>query len=156
MPPNLPITDPAMASLIAQTLNTQRQASQKFILLILPDNNWPTCEEFDVVQGLVERIKELLGTPCCLFAFLGYRMCITGGPLRYLTTPMGMLALFEAPVPDKTTEDKFGWVGPPMDRPSAPDTETEEVAQIEEAEPALTAVDPLAPTAPDGNVTPMF
>ncbi len=153
-----PIASPAMASLITQSLNVNRQADQKFVLLILPEDNWPRCEEFDVVQQLVARIKELLGTPCCLHAFLGHRLNITAGPHRFLTTPMGSLPLFDLPEPERAPLAEFGWVGADMDTPQAPLTDTEEPEYEEPDQLIVEAAqdDPLV-TGPTGNnETPMF
>ncbi len=140
----IPITDPAVASLLVQTLNTQRQVSQQFILVILPDNSWPTCEYFEDVRVLISRIQELLNKPYCLFAFLGHRLGITPGPLRFLTTPMGNLPLFDPPQAQEAADD-YGWVGRESDIPQVPTTETEETYEPEQSvEPNPPAINPPA------------
>lgn len=124
--------NPAMLSMMMQTLNQQRPAAQKFHLMVLPEAGWPTFEEYDDVTQLVARIKAMIGQPYCLFAFLGFRLPITNGPLRYLQTPMGALPLFDIPNADAAPTAEFGWVGPDMDIPVAPTSDTEEVAYEEE------------------------
>ncbi len=119
-------TQPAFTSMMVHALNTQRTAGQKFILLVLPADQWPRCEEFDDVSLLMGRIKELIGTPCCLFPFLGHRLGITEGPNRFLQTPVGPLPLFVLPDGQTAGTEAFGWVGDSMDRPQAPMSEAPE------------------------------
>jgi len=111
---------PALQSLVEQVLNSQRSADQKFYLLVLPEDDWPRHESFTDVQALVLRIKELLGTPCHLFPFMGHKLTITSGPNRFLQTPLGALPLFDIPPADAVEETEHGWVGPSMDRPEIP------------------------------------
>lgn len=127
--------NPAMLSMITQTLNQQRPAAQKFHLMLLPETGWPTFEEFEDVNQLIARVKGLIGQPFCLFAFLGFRLAISNGPLRYLHTPMGALPLFDIPNADGAPPAEFGWVGPDMDIPTAPTSETAEFVEDEEELP---------------------
>lgn len=112
--------------MLVHALNTQRTVGQKFILLVLPADQWPRCEEFDDVSLLMNRIKELIGTPCCLFPFLGHRLGITEGPNRFLQTPVGPLPLFVLPDGQTAGTEAFGWVGESMDRPQVPTAEAPE------------------------------
>lgn len=159
--------NPAMLSMMMQTLNQQRPAAQKFHLMVLPEAGWPTFEEYDDVTQLVARVKALIGQPYCLFAFLGFRLPITNGPLRYLQTPMGALPLFDIPNADAAPTAEFGWVGPDMDIPVAPTSDTEEVPIPEDlpsAQGDAQQVQPLTmqPEQPPGSAgatpggTPMF
>lgn len=127
--------NPAMLSMMMQTLNNQRPAAQKFHLMVLPEAGWPTFEEYDDVTQLITRVKSLIGQPYCLFAFLGFRLPITNGPLRYLQTPMGALPLFDIPNADAVPTAEFGWVGPDMDIPVPPTSDTEDVPYEEELPP---------------------
>jgi len=120
------LQDAATASLVSQVLNANRQVGQKFLLLVLPEDDWPRCEEFDVVTHLVDRIKELLGECCHLFPFLGMSLAITEGPNRFLQTPFGALPLFDLPDPSTVDATQFGWVGPEIDRPQAPGAQLDE------------------------------
>ena len=123
---------PAMQSMLLQTLNSQRTVGQKFIMMVLFDDAWPKYEEFDDVQQLVRRIKELLGKPCALSVFLGCRLHITQGPNRYLQTPFGPIPLFDLPDGNAVGVQDFGWVGPEMNTPQPPTTDTEERLLAEE------------------------
>lgn len=156
-----------MLSMMMQTLNQQRPAAQQFHLMVLPEAGWPTFEAYDDVTQLVARVKALIGQPYCLFAFLGFRLPITNGPLRYLQTPMGALPLFDIPNADAAPTAEFGWVGPDMDIPVAPTSDTEEVPIPEDlpsAQGDAQQVQPLTmqPEQPPGSVeamsggTPMF
>lgn len=147
MPPQpLDSLDPATASLLRQTMNMQRPVSQRFYLVVIPESDWPTCEKFDTVDELIDRIKSLLGTPCNLFPFLGTHMPITKGPgsFRFISTPTGSLPLFDMPEPDGTAEEEHGWVGTSSDLPSyAVPAQAESTAgeviedNVPEDEPAL-------------------
>lgn len=127
--------NPALTSMLMQVMNAQRPAAHRFILMVLPEDNWPTIEEFDDIAVLVARIKEFLGKPVCLFAFLGNRLTITAGDNRYLMTPMGSIPLFELPDPEQATAAEFGWVGPSMDKPRAPTDEDGGADLPDETEP---------------------
>jgi len=150
---------PAAETLITQVVNMQRTAGQKFYLLILPDDGWPSCEPFDDVKELVRRITELLGTPNCLFPFLGHLFSITEGPYRFLHTPMGALPLFTIPDPTRTDSTRFGWVGESLDRPEPPTTEIDETIPddvSEEAETIGSETTDLGEATQGGTDTPIF
>ena len=106
-----PVPDSATTSLLLQALSAGRPQSQKFGMVIIPEDGWPTCEEFGTAEALVARIRELLGQSCFLFPFLGTRLGITEGVNRFLTTPFGAIPLFEIPDPTETPEVATGWVG---------------------------------------------
>lgn len=121
-PPSFPKTggqlnalDPAMSSLVSMAVNNVA-TPQKFFLVILPDESWPRCEVFATVDELIVEIKKHLDTACCLYAFMGHRLGISDGPLRYLSTPIGALPLFKVPEPSPSVVS--GWVGPPIATPA--------------------------------------
>lgn len=103
--------DPATMSLLMQVLNQQRQVSQKFYMVVLPDDGWPVVEEFTTVKELVESIKQKLGQPVYLFPFIGQQLTVTRGTHKFLQTPMGSIPLFDIPDPSATVETTYGWVG---------------------------------------------
>ena len=147
MPPGaLPVDNPALTSLLTQVFNSQRQTGQRFILMVLPEDDWPRSEEFLEVQQLVDRVKELLGTPVHLYAFMGHRLQITKGPNRYLQTPIGALPLFDIPAGDTAEEEDHGWMGPSMDKPEAPTSDSME--EDDEEELAEGDATPEAATVP--------
>lgn len=102
--------DHAQASLVRQLANNNRAADSKFYLVVVPDAGSPYCSEFADVEGLIDCIRELADTPCHAFPFLGNRLTVTRGPLRFLTTPYGATPLFDPPAADSNTEPS-GWMG---------------------------------------------
>ena len=107
----LPLHDPAVASLMLTAMNQQRHVGQKFLLVIVPEDNWPRVETHDEIQTCLDAIKELLGSNCHVYAFMGQQMKITAGPNRFLHTPMGPMPLFDIPTPDAVEEEELGWLG---------------------------------------------
>jgi len=156
--PQLSGMDPAVASMFRQSMNMQRQTAQHFYLVVLPEANWPTCEEFETVELLIERIKVLLGAPCSLFPFIGTKLPIKKGPgpFRFLSTPTGPLPLFDMPEADDAAEAEYGWVGEEFDMPTY---DAEGDTEEEESQEAIIAIpdeeeSPLPDTPADN--TPMF
>jgi hypothetical protein len=126
--------NPAFSSMVTQAMNSQRPAAQKFYLWLLEEGGWPTLEEYSDMVQFVDRIKSLIGQPYCLCPFMGFHLTITNGPMRYLQTPMGPIPLFDVPDGSTAPGATFGWVGPDMDVPQPPMSDTEDV-MIEEDEP---------------------
>ena len=158
-PPAAPwlVPGPAMTSLVTHALNSARPASQKFTLMVLPEDGWPAFEDFEDVGVLVGRIKQLVGTQCCLFAFLGHRLDITAGPHRFLQTPMGALPLFDIPDASSAPSAQFGWMGGDLDTPQAPTTDQAPQLQTDDDETGTDVVaDTAAGTAVDHHSTPVF
>lgn len=117
---------PAFTTMVTQAMNSQRPAAQKFYLWLLEEGGWPTLETYDDMAVFVARIKSLIGQPFCLCPFMGFHLTITNGPLRYLQTPMGPIALFDTPDGAAAPGATYGWVGPDMDVPQPPDSDTED------------------------------
>lgn len=102
------VPDKAVQSLLLQVMQSQKQTVTKFHLLVVPDGEWPRTEEFETVQLLVTRLKELQGEACHAFAYMGTRLPVTAGPHPHLKTPYGDLPLFDlAPA----AEISDGWMG---------------------------------------------
>lgn len=120
---NWDYAQPAISALVAQTLNAQRPNSQHFHLIVLFEDRWPEHEEFQDVNVMVTRIRELLGQPCCVFPFLGHFMPITDGQHKFMQTPTGAIPLFDIPDSKTVSKAKFGWVGGEIDTPQTPDSE---------------------------------
>jgi hypothetical protein len=111
---------PAMASMLTQLMNSQRPPAQKFMLVVLPEDDWPRVEEYNDISELIASIQTLLGTPCHLFPFLGNKLTITQGPNHFLLTPMGPIPLFTLPEPAEDNAVEHGWVGPERAMPQPP------------------------------------
>lgn len=122
---------PALTSLMTQTLNMQRPNMQHFHLIVLFEDSWPTREEYTDVTLLVKRLKELLGQPCCVFPFLGHFMPITDGLHKFMQTPTGPIPLFEIPDANSAAMSQYGWIGGDMDVPQAPDSEVLEPGEVD-------------------------
>jgi len=105
------VPDEAHSSLMRQAVNTTRPAGYRFLLVVVPEDAHPRCEEFATVEALIARIKELLNTPCYLFPQIGQRLGITKGRDRFLTTSWGNFPLFDVPTMDEVVETATGWVG---------------------------------------------
>jgi len=123
--PSLAAQDPTIASLLSAALTNQRQAAQKFHLIIFPENDWPRCEEYTTADELVAVLKSLLGTNCHVYPFLGHRMVVTAGPHHFLKTPYGALPLFDLTGPDGAQEVEHGWLGDSLHPPMAPQPDEE-------------------------------
>ena len=101
---------PAMQGLLTQILNTSRLADQRFYMVVVPDDDVPSVLEFATIEELIRGIQSRLGTPGWVFPFMGYRLHVSKGPLRWLLTPYGNLPLFSdtaSPEPESS-----GYVGP--------------------------------------------
>lgn len=154
---------PAVQTLISSLLNQGRNADQRYHLVVLPEDDWPRTEEFDDVNDMIARIRELLTQPCHLFPFLGTRLAITKEPNRFLRTPLGSLPLFDMPSESEMFDEEHGWVGPALDKPQAPsdvpdDYGDEEVPEEEQAADVVPATPELSPPprATGLDDTPMF
>lgn len=120
---------PAVQSLVEQLLATKRLPDQYFYLVTVPDAAVPKLEMFESVEQLRGTIMGHIGKPVAIFAFLGYRLGITPGPLRYLRTPYGDLPLFALPDPGSTALDDSGWMGEEsqeLEIPQSPNPEVED------------------------------
>lgn len=102
---------PAVVDMLQRIINSQRQAGQKFLLLVIPEGDWPRREEYDTIERLIDAIRRRDKTPCSVYAFLGYPLIISKGPFRFLETPFGAkLPLFD-PVASGDSETEHGWLG---------------------------------------------
>jgi len=170
-PPRAPspgdaLIPPAAQTLLAALLNQQRQTDQMYHLVVIPEDDWPRVEAFECVTELITVVRELLGTSCHLFPFLGQRLIVTRGPNRFLRTPLGALPLFEIPEGDSLDDEEFGWVGPSLDKNVAPtdpleeDFDDEETDESDETADGGDAVDgenvPGPPAIVSTGDTPMF
>ena len=141
------IGDAAMQSLMVRLLAEQRTAGQKFHLLVVPDDDWPYCEEYDSVEDLIAAVREKLGQACHLFPFLGARLRVTAGPMRYLKTPYGSLPLFDVDETEPAAGHTDGWVGGDIRDPDDIEEELDE-DEAEDTEHAASA-DPADTAAAD-------
>ena len=121
-PAALPLHDPATASLLLATLNSQRQVGQKFLIVVVADDDWPHIHEYEDINTCIEEIKQWIGTNTFVFAFMGQRMPISAGPNSFLQTPMGPMPLFDIPEAKDFTEAEYGWLGDELHTEQPPQT----------------------------------
>jgi hypothetical protein len=108
---HIPPSQPGVVDLFMRVVDAQRQATQRFCLLIVPEDNYPRFEEFDTVAALVTAIRSYADTDFHLFPFLGTRLPITKGPFRFLRTPFGgNIPLFDM-IDENAPEEEHGWMG---------------------------------------------
>ncbi len=103
---------PAMQSLLAQILNTNRLAQQKFYLVVVPSDASPHLLEFSSIEPLVATIIEQMGKEAWVFPFLGHHLSISRGKMRWLITPYGNVPLFAVPDPSALEIQSDGYIGP--------------------------------------------
>jgi len=115
------VKDAAQLTLVQQALNTNRPTGYKFLLVVVPDDSSPMCEEFDDINSMLLRIRQLIGQKCYLFPIIGQRFGLSSGTHKFLSTPYGQFPLFDT-TPDSDGETtQTGWVGPPELESVGPD-----------------------------------
>jgi hypothetical protein len=67
-------------------------------------------EEFDTLENITARLKELVNKDVSVFSFVGVRLNISKPPLRYLLTPWGNKPLFDISE-DSLEPDDTGYLG---------------------------------------------
>lgn len=81
-------------------------------------------EEFDTLEALRDRLRELVDRDVSVFSFAGVRLAISKPPFRHLLTPWGNLPLFNVEQ-DKLEPDDTGYLGvDPIHLESPPEIKT--------------------------------
>lgn len=113
---------PATQDLVQRVVDATRSASQRFYLVVLPEDGHPRLEQFTAVDPLLSRIQQLVAEAAevSLFPFIGNFMPITKGPNRFLKTPYGPLPLFGIPDPEELEVEEHGYIGPVVPEPLIP------------------------------------
>lgn len=88
-------------------------------LVVCPADGWLSVESYNELDRLKDRIRELDGEDVSVAVFAGPQLHITGGPNRFLITPLGATPLFEPPAPGDPVPG--GWLGGSRDSPTAPE-----------------------------------
>jgi hypothetical protein len=82
----------------------------KFYAAVLhPDGDY-RVEQFDSVDELVTRLKDLIDRDVSVFTFAGTQLRVSKPPFRHLLTPWGAKPLFDIPS-DNFTVDDTGYLG---------------------------------------------
>ena len=103
-----------MQSLLTKLLAVNRTARQSFHLIVVPHDDWPSCETYQDVDQLIAAIRRRVGSECHLYPVMGERLRITTGNLKYLKTPFGSLPLFDVDEQGVVDGEEDGWVGSNM------------------------------------------
>lgn len=86
-------------------------------LVVCPADGWLSVESYNELDQLKDRIRELDGEDVSVAVFAGPQLHITGGPNRFLITPLGASPLFAPPAPGDPVPG--GWLGGSRDSPTA-------------------------------------
>jgi len=105
------VPDRTQVELMQRAVDTQRPNGYMFQLLIVPEDGYPSVEQFITIEELITRIKSLLKKSYYLFPGVGQLYSITKGPLRHLQTPVGAFPLFDIEAPHSSAASLTGWVG---------------------------------------------
>lgn len=98
-----------------------------YAVILSPEGDF-NVEEFDELEKLTARLKELINRDVSVFSFAGVRLNISKPPFRHLLTPWGNTPLFDIS-PDSLEPDETGYLGvdpvhleapPEIKTPSAP------------------------------------
>lgn len=77
---------------------------------ILHSDGTYIVEEFDALDKLATRLRELIDRDVSVFTFAGLRLQISKPPFRHLLTPWGNMPLFTAPDAELEPDDS-GYLG---------------------------------------------
>lgn len=80
-----------------------------YAVVLTPDGDF-TVEDFDTLETLTARLKELVDRDVSVFSFAGVRLAISKPPFRHLLTPWGNMPLFDIPK-DNLEPDDTGYLG---------------------------------------------
>jgi DNA mismatch repair ATPase MutL len=123
---------PALQSLVYQLLSTKKAADQQFYVVVVPEDAKPHVRAFEDASEMITAINELLGTPVSIFPFMGYKLGITKGPNRFISTPYGALPLFVIPKVGEMEFEEDGYVGEESTELEIPAASTMSVMDEEE------------------------
>jgi len=150
---------PAAQSLVLQLANHNRGQSQKFHLVIIPDDDHPCVRTYDVIEDMIADMQQYFDTPTSLFPVMGDLLQISKGPNRYLVTPFGNLPLFALPGSGELEFENDGFVGEPVKELVVPASETvddDDDADDDDDDEASEAVTPAIAAPADEQDTPVL
>jgi hypothetical protein len=88
----------------------QPDMPEHFYIVILRADGEFGVEEFNALEAMTERMKDLIDHDVSVFSFAGARLQISKPPFRHLLTPWGNLPLFDVPK-DNFEPDDTGYLG---------------------------------------------
>jgi len=80
-----------------------------YAVILSPEGDFKV-EEFDALEKLTTRLKELINKDVSVFSFAGVRLNISKPPFRHLLTPWGNMPLFDIST-DSLEPDDTGYLG---------------------------------------------
>ncbi|NDD53101.1 hypothetical protein EBZ39_04340 [bacterium] len=80
-----------------------------YAVILSPEGDFKV-EEFDELEKLTARLKELINKDVSVFSFAGVRLNISKPPFRHLLTPWGNMPLFDIST-DSLEPDDTGYLG---------------------------------------------
>jgi hypothetical protein len=131
--------------LLRRAVDTQRPNGYAFQLVVIPEDDFPSVEQYITIEEMIARIKSLIGKNVYLFPGVGQTYTITKGRLRYLQTPLGSFPLFDMDAPQSPVASLTGWMGDPM---TEEELETEAANALAEQEAEEEPESPGPPAAP--------
>lgn len=91
-------------------------------------------EEFDELDKLAARLRELIDRDVSVFTFAGLRLQISKPPFRHLLTPWGNLPLYSAPDADLEPDDT-GYLGvDPIHLEDPPEIKTPTISRASQSD----------------------
>jgi len=90
--------------------DTRATKDAKFYAAVLQSSGDFGVEEFDTLEALVERLKELVDKDVSVFSFAGSMLRVSKPPFRHLLTPWGPQPLFTVQAEDFEV-DETGYLG---------------------------------------------
>ena len=85
-------------------------APEHYYAVILRADGEFGVEEFDALDAMTARLKDLIDRDVSVFSFAGTRLHISKPPFRHLLTPWGNKPLFDVPK-DNFEPDDTGYLG---------------------------------------------
>jgi hypothetical protein len=99
-----------MAETTDQAVDSGVESPRHYYAAILSPEGDFTVEEFDALDKLAARLKELVDRDVSVFSFAGVRLAVSKPPFRHLLTPWGNLPLFDIQK-DNLVPDETGYLG---------------------------------------------
>jgi hypothetical protein len=91
------------------TPETDKKPEHYYAVILTMEGDFKV-EEFDALEKLTARLKELVNRDVSVFSFAGVRLNISKPPLRHLLTPWGNIPLFDI-AEDNLEPDETGYLG---------------------------------------------
>lgn len=119
---------------MAKAENKDVPQPDNYYAAILHADGTYTVEEFDALDKLAARLRELIDRDVSVFTFAGLRLQISKPPFRHLLSPWGNLPLYSAPDADLEPDDT-GYLGvDPIHLEDPPEIKTPKVPRASQSD----------------------